>query len=247
MRQPVIAALLIGRSGSSLPDKNILPVLGVPLLLYPAAAARRSKWISRFYASSDCPKILSVAAHAGYKPIMRPAELSSATAQSPDVVRHATREMTERDGDVDILVVQHANVGTITTNMIDDCIDMLVKDDTLSAVVPCHEKNEYHPFRCKTPDDAGLLKPFVDFGNRPISGNRQDLPPALFFDHSIWVLSVQRGVWARDGQPPWTCMGSRIKPYLTSGCFDVHDHSDIERTEEWLRRERVLIPSFGTP
>jgi CMP-N-acetylneuraminic acid synthetase len=245
MKIPVIAALLIGRSGSSLPDKNILPVLGVPLLLYTAAAARRSNLISRFYVSSDCPKILSVAGQAGYQPIARPPELSSATSQSPDVVRHATEELTRRDGEVDILVVQHANVGTITTDMIDQCIQMILEDKTLSAVVPCHEKNEYHPFRCKTPNADGLLQPFVDFGNSPISGNRQDLPAALFFDHSIWVLSVPRGVWSSDGQPPWTCMGSRIKPYLTTGCFDVHDVEDIKRTEEWIQREQLPIPSFG--
>jgi len=246
MKAPVVAALLIGRSGSSLPDKNILPVLGVPLLLYTAAAARRSQWISRFYVSSDCPKILSVAGQAGYKPIVRPPELSSATAQSPDVVRHATEELVAQDGDIDILVVQHANVGTITTEMIDDCIQGLVADDSLSAVVPCHEKNEYHPFRCKTPDQDGVLRPFVDFGGVLISGNRQDLPPALFFDHSIWVLSVARGVWASNGQPPWTCMGSRIKPYLTTGCFDVHELEDIKRTEDWIQREQVPLPSFGS-
>jgi len=244
MKAPFVAALLIGRSGSSLPDKNILPVLGVPLLLYTAAAARRSKWISRFYVSSDCPKILSVAGKAGYKPIHRPPELSSATAQSPDVVRHATTALVTEDGDIDILVVQHANVGTITTDIIDDCIEALIADNTLSAVVPCHEKNEYHPFRCKTPDQDGVLRPFVDFGHHPVSGNRQDLPPALFFDHSIWVLSVPRGVWSADGQPPWTCMGTRIKPYLTMGCFDVHEEADLVRTADWIQSNRVPIPSM---
>jgi CMP-N,N'-diacetyllegionaminic acid synthase len=39
-------------------------------------------------------------------------------------------------------------------------------------------------------------------------------------------------------------MGSRIKPYLTSGCFDVHDHSDIAKTADWIRREQVPMPNF---
>jgi hypothetical protein len=74
------------------------------------------------------------------------------------------------------------------------------------------------------------------------TGNRQDLSPALFFDHSIWGLSVQRGVWARDGRPPWTCMGSRIKPYMTTGCFDVHDDSDLDKIAEWVTRHRIPRP-----
>ena len=62
-----IVALIIGRGGSLLKDKNILPVLGRPLLHYTAAAARESQYIGRFYASSDCPAILEAASVAGYK------------------------------------------------------------------------------------------------------------------------------------------------------------------------------------
>lgn len=54
-----IVALMIGRGGSSLKDKNILPVLGNPVLHWAAAAARRSKYIGRYYVSSDDDKILS--------------------------------------------------------------------------------------------------------------------------------------------------------------------------------------------
>jgi hypothetical protein len=95
--------------------------------------------------------------------------------------------------------------------MIDDCIEQLLSDETLSAVVPMHEKNEYHPYRAKTPNKDGIVYPFFDFSSMEVSGNRQDLPTALFFDHSIWVLSVERGIKSSGGQPPWSCMGNTIK------------------------------------
>ncbi len=240
-----IAALIIGRGGSTLTDKNILPVFGRPLLHYTAAAARRSLYIGRFYASSDCQKILEVASMAGYAPIERPAELSTPTSQSVDVVNHAL-SLIERDGEIDILVVQHANVGTITTQIIDDCIEILIMDDSLSSVVPVHDKSEYHPYRAKTPNSDGLIVPFFDFSMGGISGNRQDLPTAFFFDHSIWVLSVSRGIRSTNGQPPWTCMGNRIKPYVTEGCFDVHNMGDLKKTEEWLIKNNVQLPHFHT-
>jgi CMP-N,N'-diacetyllegionaminic acid synthase len=238
-----IAALIIGRGGSTLTDKNTLPVFGHPLLHYTAAAARRSHHIGRFYASSDCQKILDAALIAGYTPIVRPAELSTPTSQSVDVVNHALT-LIEQDGQIDILVVQHANVGTITTKMIDDCIEALLVDDSLSSVVPVHDKSEYHPFRAKTPNSEGLIVPFFDFSKGGVSGNRQDLPTAYFFDHSIWVLSVERGIRSTNGQPPWTCMGNRIKPYVTEGCFDVHSMEDLKKTEEWLIANNVTLPSF---
>jgi CMP-N-acetylneuraminic acid synthetase len=234
-----IVSLIIGRGGSSLKDKNIFPVLGRPLLHYTAEAARRSKYVGRFYISSDCERILEAGEEVGYTRILRPEVLSSATAQSNDVVKHALT-IIEKDGEVEVLIVQHANVGTITNKMIDDCIDILLEDPSLSAVVPVHEKSEYHPYRAKTFDDNGLLTPFFDFSSMKVSGNRQDLPVSYFFDHSIWVLRVKNSVKATDGQPPWTCMGNRIKPYVTEGCFDVHDLEDIKRTEQWLINHHIV-------
>ena len=179
-----IVALMIGRGGSMLADKNILPVFGIPLLLYTAAAAQRSKYIGRFYVSSDCPKILSTAERAGYRPIQRPPELSQADSQSPDVVAHAMN-IIEKDGPADIVVVQHANVATITEKVIDDCIEELLGNGSYSAVVPSHENQHYHPYRVKKMNAQGLLEPFFDFSGQKISGNRQDLPTCLSFDHSI--------------------------------------------------------------
>ncbi len=239
-KSPRIVALMIGRGGSSLRGKNVLPVHGVPLLLWTAAAAVRSSFVGRYYVSSDDDDILKTAAIAGYREIRRPAELSGPTAQSSDAVIHAL-EIIEKDGPVDIIVLQHANVGTITETIIDDCIGQLLNDPTLTAVVPAHEKSEYHPFRAKRVSN-GLLEPF-DSSAGQVSANRQDLPTALFFDHSIWAL---RALTIRDpqGQPPWPCMGRRIKPYITSGCLDVHDLEDIEKTEHWITENGVSKPLF---
>lgn len=232
-KNPKIVALMIGRGGSSLKDKNILPVLGRPLLQHTGLAAKASQYIGRYFVSSDCDKILSAAEEIGYSKIKRPSHLSTPTSQSVDVVNHAL-ELIEKDGPVDILIVQHANVGTITTQIFDECIALLLEDSSLSAVIPMHEKSEYHPYRCKTIADDGCVYPFFDFSKTKISGNRQDLPTALFFDHSIWILSVVNGVKSNNGQPPWTCMGNKIKPYITEGCFDVHEEEDLMRTADWI-------------
>lgn len=242
-RRPSVAALMIGRGGSSFRDKNILPVLGVPLLLWSASAARRSRHVTRFYCSSDCPRILETAAIAGYAPIARPAELATATAQSTDAVRHAFARM-EQDGPIDILVVQHANVGTISEAQIDACIDLLIANPQATAVVPAHQRPDYHPMRAKRLMADGSLSPFVEEAGT-VSANRQDLPTAYFFDHSFWVLRGRRAVFDPQGQAPWPCMGSRILPYETQGCHDVHDAADLETTAKWLIDNRIERPDFS--
>ena len=238
-----VAALMIGRGGSSLKDKNILPVLGAPLLHWAAGAARRSRHIRRFYASSDCPRILETAAQAGYRPIRRPDELATATAQSSDAVRHAF-EIMERDGPIDILVVQHANVGTISEAQIDACIDLLIANPDATAVIPAHQHPEYHPMRAKRLRPDGSLESFV--GDGDVSANRQDLPACFFFDHSFWVLRGRTTLFDPNGQQPWPCMGSRILPFETEGCRDVHDLADLQTTADWIVANEIPRPDFGS-
>ena len=236
-----IVTLMMGRGGSSLTDKNIHPIKGVPLLQWAAQAAVGSRHISRFYMSSDSPTILSVAARAGYKSIERPPELATATALGCDVIRHAMPIM-EADGPVDILVMQHANNATVTTRQIDDCIDMLLTDPSLSSVVPAHRKPEYHPARGKFVNADGTLRPILEGS---FSTNRQDLEPCLFFDHTFWVLRGREAVFHPDGQQPWTCMGPRIKAYETEGGLDVHTLEDIEETIRWLDAHQISPPRFA--
>lgn len=236
-----VAALMIGRGGSSLKDKNVLPVLGHPLLHWAAGAARRSRHITRFYASSDCSRILEAAGQAGYTAIERPPELATDTAQSSDAVRHAFAIM-ERDGPIDILVVQHANVGTISEALIDACIDKLIATPSATAVIPAHQHPEYHAMRARRVREDGTLAPFVE--TKTVSGNRQDLPTCLFYDHSFWVLRGREAVFDPSGQQPWPCMGSRIVPFETEGCRDVHTMADLETTAQWIRDHGIPEPAF---
>ena len=124
-----IAALLTGRGNNSLKDKNILDVLGHPVLYYPARAGRKSKLITDWYCSSDDPKILQAAFEEGYERILRPAELALPTAQHIDCIRHALSIMDQADRLPDILVVLLANNVTVSSQWIDRCIQMMLEDE----------------------------------------------------------------------------------------------------------------------
>lgn len=241
-----IASLIIGRGGSSLKDKNIIPILGHPLLHWTANAALKSNKINKFYISSDCKKILKEAEKAGYKSIKRPKELATDTSQSCDSILHALEEMTINQ-EIDIVVVQHANVATITTKMIDDCINILISNgpEKCSAVVPSHQCAEYHPLRAQRLTGEGILFPFIN-NKQKVSANRQDLPTAMFFDHSFWVLwsSSIKNMKKNRNSGAWPCMGEKIIPYITEGCFDIHDIKDIKKTEEWLIENQIEFPNF---
>ena len=64
-------AIIPARGGSKrLPNKNILPLNGKPLISYSIKAALSSKYIDKVIVSSDSKKILKVEAN-GYVPVIR--------------------------------------------------------------------------------------------------------------------------------------------------------------------------------
>ena len=230
-----VVALLTGRGGNTLRDKNVIPILGKPLLYYPAVAAHESKLIDDYYVSSDDEKIIKAAEEVGYKPIKRPESISGPQAQHEDALRHALDFMDKSIGRPDVLVVLLANTVTVKTEWIDDCIKQILEDDSITAVAPVYEDSDHHPFRAKRINKDGFFEPFFDFSNKHISTNRQDLDPSYFFCHTFWVLRANN-FDNTEGQQPWKFMGHKIKPYIMKEkTFDVHEIEDIYHSEKWLK------------
>lgn len=235
-----IAALLTGRGNNTLKDKNVLPVLGKPLLYYPAMAAKTCNLITDFYVSSDDEKILKAASDCGYKKIVRPVELAAPTSQHVDAIRHALGVMKQDGVEPDILVVLLANSGVVKTEWIEESITQLLKDEALSASVPVLLEMDNHPYRSKRLREDGCLDTWFDFRGKNISTNRQDLPMNFVLCHNFWTLNLKNSLYSStEGQQPWTFMGSNIKPIVVKESFDVHDEDDIRRTEKWLQEEGI--------
>ncbi len=228
-----ITALLTGRGNNTLPDKNILPVFGKPLLQYPALAAKAVSSITDFYVSSDDDKILAAAAEVDYLPIKRPDALGRPDAQHVDVIDHALEVLKEKGVEPDILVVILANHVTTKKQWIDDCVQAILDNPELTACVPVYKEMDHHPFRAKGLNSDGLLEPMVDLSGKKISTNRQDLPVNYFLSHNFWVLNLKT-INRATGQPPWTFMGDKVKPYPVEEAFDIHTTADLVRSEEWL-------------
>ena len=229
-----IAALLTGRGNNTLPDKNILPVFGKPLLTYPANEAKKVSEITSFYVSSDCDKILTIGESVGYKAIKRPDSLGQPQTQHIDVIDHAIEVMKSEGADPDILIVLLANTVTVKAEWITNCIDVLLNNPELTSCVPVYCETDHHPYRSKKIDiKKGVLEPFFDFEGQSISTNRQDLEPSYFLCHNFWVLNLR--TTDRDkGQKPWVFMGDAIAPFIVEQGFDVHFAEDLLKSEAWL-------------
>lgn len=229
-------ALLTGRGNNTLKDKNILDILGKPVLYYPANAGKKAACINSWYCSSDDEKILHLAKMQGYQSIVRPPELAASSAQHIDCIIHGLKEIEKREEMPDILVVILANNVTITSSWISECVNIMKENMSITAVVPVYEDNDHHPLRAKTLNEDGTLSMYEKGITGKISTNRQDLPECLFLSHNFWVLNTSFLLSGQDGQPPWGFMGNKIIPYKIKESIDIHSEIDLYIAKEWIKK-----------
>ena len=90
LNKNTILALIPARSGSKrIPNKNITPLCGKPLMLWTIEFALESKLFENVVVSSDSEEYLAMAERAGATPLLRPAELAEDKAGDGEIIRHA--------------------------------------------------------------------------------------------------------------------------------------------------------------
>ena len=218
-----IAAILTGKKISSYKNKNKLIIGKKPVFAYPAIMAKKSKEIKKFYVSSDSDFILNYCEKIGYLKIKRPKHLCTPNALHRDALLHALEQINKKKFFPDVIVVLLANAPIIKTSWINDCIKILKKEKTTSAVVPVFKNNDFNPLRAKKIEKK-YLKNFIKT-KKKISSNRQDLKSSYFLCHNFWVIRTKE-IYKNNGQAPWNFMGNKVRPYLVNKSIDIHNEID---------------------
>lgn len=228
-------AIVTARAGSkSISDKNVFPVLGVPLVAYPLRAALEAKWISKVFVSTDCPKITQVSQALGCEIIERPEHLRGDDVNHGDVIKHAVGVV---DGLVDGLrnvVILLGNTVMVDAELIDQALSILKERPELDSVMSVWEAADDHPLRALQIKD-GFLRTYGD-EDRQVSTERQSYPNAYYYDQGVWAFRKEC-VQRRDGPNPWWWMGRNCFPILRNWVTgrDIHTTLDVAVAEWWLK------------
>src|SRR4029078_6678515 len=103
-------AIVTARAGSkSIINKNILPVLGQPMVQYPIKAAQAAKRISGVWVSTGGEGIAEASREVGAEIIPRPEELSGDTINHGDVIKHAVEYVDARVANLQNVVLLLGN------------------------------------------------------------------------------------------------------------------------------------------
>jgi CMP-N,N'-diacetyllegionaminic acid synthase len=228
-----IVAILTGKGGSKLKDKNILKINGKPCLYYPCKAAKKVKIIKHYFATSEDSKILKYAKKYGYSLIKRPKSLSKINSQHIDVIKHSLNEMSKFNINPEIIVILLANAPIVHSDWIKDSINILLKNKRATSVVPVVKNNDQHPMRAKK-IKKGYLEPHFKI-NPSISTNRQDLVSNYFLCHNFWVIKT-KNIYLNNGQPPWKFLGKKVMPYIINKSIDIHEKEDLFIAQKIMRK-----------
>ena len=129
--------LITARAGSkSIPDKNIKPINGIPLMSYRILSALSIANKEDVWVSTDSERYAEIARQYGATvPFIRPAELATDTASSYAVVEHAM-EFAEANGyEYDALGLLEPTSPLIFSYQLSDAINKLHEDKDAENVV----------------------------------------------------------------------------------------------------------------
>lgn len=228
-----VLAIIPARGGSKgLPNKNILPLLGHPLIAYSIKAAQASKYITRVIVSTDSDSIAAAALEYGAEvPFKRPDEFAQDLSTDLEVFQHALKWLKENEGYVPDYVIQLRPTSPVRpSTIIDECIDRMLRNpqaDSLRIVTP----SPITPYKMWTvKDEEQPMKPLLSIEgvDEPYNEPRQRLPKVYW---QIGTLDVIKpSVITEDS----SMSGKVIMPHVVEHTFavDIDDLAGFKKAEE---------------
>ncbi len=240
----MIPALLIGRGNSrGVPLKNIMNILGRPLMTYPIMAAQNSAYIDEIFVSTEDERIKDVGRKHNLHIIDRPEHLSFHSALVEDVILHGYSEMVKYNANIEMFVLLFCNSATISPGIIDKGIEAMRHDETLDSAVTVSMYNEYSPVRAKKINSDNIIESYIEIQKIDnASCDRDSAEPCYFCDCSLWILRPHCLEYD-NGVQPFRWMGQRSYPLYQQGGLDIDHDYGIAMTEHWLRKNQFTVTS----
>jgi CMP-N-acetylneuraminic acid synthetase len=226
-----VIGIITARGGSKgIPNKNITPLAGKPLLAYTAEAALAARRLTRVVLSTDSEAIAQVGREWGVEaPFPRPAHLALDTTPTLPVLQDMVRRLEEQGERYDaVFVLQPTNPLRLPSD-IDGAVDLLERTGA-DSVISFVDAGEKHPARMKYLDDEGRVvnPPFAEqFEGMP----RQLLPKMYLREGSVYltrrdVVMEQHSLQGKD------CRAWLMPP---ERACNIDDPFDLFLAEQLLR------------
>lgn len=232
-----VLGIITARGGSrGIPHKNVVPVLGRPLLAYTVAAAHEAHSLTRVVLSTDDFAIAEAGQLLGVEvPFMRPAHLAADDTPTIPVLQDVVRRL-ESEGDFfDAIFTLQPTNPLRRPEDIDGAVALL-ESSGADSVISFVDIGEKHPARMKCIDQDLRVTdpPFAEqFEGQP----RQALPKYYLREGSIYV--TRRDVLMEQNSIKGTDCRAWIIP-IERAC-NIDTVFDLFLAEHMMRREGASL------
>jgi CMP-N,N'-diacetyllegionaminic acid synthase len=241
-----IVALIPARSGSKrVPDKNIRPLAGHPLIAYSIAAALQSKIFKAVIVSTDSDRYADIAGHYGAGvPFLRPVEIAGDTSPDIEWVTN-TLERLRKDGrEFDCFSILRPTSpfrlpGTIQRAW----QEFLAQEgvDSLRAVEKCRQ----HPGKMWIVRGNRMM-PLLPMGpaEQPWHSSQYPTLPEIYVQNASLEIA-----WSRVIFEDRTIAGNVVMPFFTVEYegFDVNSEYDWQLAEHLVKKDDAKLPYINHP
>jgi len=183
-----ILGLITARGGSKgLPGKNILPLLGKPIIAWTIEPAKKSRYLDDLVLTTDDKKIASIGEKYGAEvPFLRPGCLAMDKTTSMDVILHALTWLKDKGREYDYLVLLEPTSPLREAEDIDKSIKMLIDNEKGAvALVGVSRVEAAHPSFDVLIDKNGMLRPYEKGTLR--FRRRQDITKIYFLEGTVYI------------------------------------------------------------
>lgn len=229
-------ALIPARAGSKgVPDKNVRPLGGHPLLAWSIAACLASSEIDRTIVSTDSEAYASIAkALDAEVPFLRPAEISGDRATDYEFVLHALDWLAVRGQEPDFVVHIRPTTPLRDPQLINEAVRTFrVADATALRSVHKMSESAYKTFEL-VQDRWLKCVGSNSFALDDANNARQFYPPTYQANGYVDVLSTK---FIRRSQ---LLHGDRVMAFITPPVIDVDTEADFEHLEFQLVRNPTI-------
>jgi CMP-N-acetylneuraminic acid synthetase len=234
-----IVGIITARGGSKgVKDKNIIPLLGKPIIYYTIKRAKESKLLDKIVCSTEDERIARIVQEYGVEVIRRPSELARDTSPIEDVLRHAVKELQQGGFNPGIVVLLYANVPVRAGGIIDKTIKKMISTHA-DCVLTVENVGKFHPYWMLKVDNSDKLIYYTPDKNLY---QRQMLPRLYIHDGS--VLAVKKDVLMKglSNDRLYSSFGEDIRVIIQQpgDTVEIDDRYDLSVAEILLKKTQEL-------
>jgi len=244
--KPSCVALIPARAGSKrVPDKNIRPLAGHPVIAYSVTAAVQSRVFAAVVVSTDSERYAEVARHYGAEaPFLRPVELAGDTSPDIEWVEYTLKRLADEGRTFDCFSILRPTSPfrlpeTIQRAWAEFRAETVV--DSLRAVEKCSQ----HPGKMWVVRGRRML-PLLPFGpaDQPWHSSQYPSLPEVYVQNASLEIA-----WSRVVVEGRTIAGQVVMPFLTCDAegFDVNQPHDWSLAEHMVRNGTARLCRISKP